>query len=286
MKDSLLGKKRDTNEETSPKKENESKEEEKKSSLFGNAPSEGGLFGNINKENSLFGNGSKANKPLFGNFSFNNNNSTSLFSQRGSLFSDPKITKGSSLFSSIANQPSSIFADKNEDNEEEENDSEIFPEETDGFKPTETVQAVDSEYNRLYSKNIDNFFVLNSGEQKFISKGKGQISLEQHKVKTKNYHLVFRNTLGNVIFNGFITSHMKPAEKILKNYKNISALVCLEIVSGKPLVRFCRIPYSKEEEVNEFNEEFNSILKKLKNDSDENEKSKEEKKEEDKDKKK
>lgn len=261
MSEDLLGKKRDQNIDSPNKKKEEEKGEKK--TLFGSAP-EGSLFGNM-KSGSLFGNGNKdesgnEKKPLFWNFSFSNNNNSSTFLKEGSLFSDPNLTKGSSLFSTLNNN----FNEKLDNEEEEVDDDEICPgNEKENFKPSEAMQAVDSEYNRLYSKQINNFYILNSEEVKFISKGKGIVSIEQHKEKTENYHVVFRNSLGLVIFNGFLMKHLKLAEKITKNYKNISAFASLEI-KDKPILRLCRIPFDKEDELEEFNKQFNNVINCLK----------------------
>jgi hypothetical protein len=258
MSEDLLGKKRDQNID-SPKKKTEEEKSEKKT-LFGSAP-EGSLFGNL-KSGSLFGNKDESGnekKPLFWNFSFSNN-TNSTFLKEGSLFSDPNLTKGSSLFSTFNNN----LNEKLDNEEEEVDDDEICPSnEKENFKPSEAMQAVDSEYNRLYSKQINNFYILNSEEVKFISKGKGIVSIEQHKEKTENYHVVFRNSLGIVIFNGFLMKHLKLAEKITKNYKNISAFASLEI-KDKPILRLCRIPFDKEEELEEFNKQFNNVINCLK----------------------
>ncbi len=277
MTDLFLGKKRDTEELTELKNEkdtnnllkskekDESKDESKneKPSLFGNAPS-GGLFGNLNSTPT----DNKEKKSLFGNFSFGNTNSSSLFSG-GSLFNDPKVTKGSSLFASLGNQTSSIFCEKknaNSDNEDDDEDNELQRSDSpEVYKPTETSKPVDSEYNRIYIKQVDNFFTLNSEESKFVTKGKGFVSIEQHKEKTKNYHIVLRNSMGVVMFNGYLTAHLKPSEKVVKNFKNISAFACLEIQKEKFTLKLCRIPFQQEQDLDEFNKEFNNILETLKN---------------------
>ena len=234
MSESLLGKKRETTEEEKDKAE---KKVEKKS-LFGNAPTTGGLFGNLNST-------STEKKSLFSNFSFGDKNQPSSFFNSGSLFNDPKISKGSSLFSTFQNNDA--FCKNKEENSDDDEDGEgELCEPTDNieaYKPDDSTPA-NTEFNRVYVKQVENLYIFSKDENKFVSKGKGFISLEQHKEKL-NYIFVFRNTMGVILLSGVFTEGLKKVEKVTKNFKNIASFACIELdKSNKPVLKFCKIPVS------------------------------------------
>lgn len=155
--------------------------------------------------------------------------------------------KGSSLFASLSANNSNLFANKEgSDDEGEDEGEEVFQKSNspDAFKPTESKPA-NSDFNRIYIKQIENFFVYSKDDNKYLAKGKGFISIEQHKEKEKSYFIVFRNSMGTILFNGVINSNLKLSEKTKKDYKNILSFGAFEVgKDGKSILKLCKVPVS------------------------------------------
>ena len=272
-------------------KNNEDKKEKSKS-LFGNTFIKDEKADNNNS--SLFSN----NTPLF---SLNNNNSNnkSLFSQNEgkSLFSG---NEGKSLFSGGATSPflfqnnninpftqikGDSFLNSLKDNTNNKNENNknaktvsIFDDNLENYddgedderdKPktkyvAEPLKAQDySEFDKLYSTHLNNLFLYNKTEKKYISKGNGFFSIEKSKDEKNNKHqavVVYRNQTGNKLVEGFVD---KKFDKIYIYSKNFNYVVCLgivRIVDGKPELGSIKIPFSSEEDANVLKEAFNNAL--------------------------
>jgi len=81
------------------------------------------------------------------------------------------------------------------------------------------------------------------GKKKYVSKGKGVVSFEKH--LTKNSAVVlFRNPMGVKLIEGIFTKNTREAEKVSKNFRNISTFSVVEIKDSKPSLRMCKLPVS------------------------------------------
>ena len=261
------------------------------------------LFGNTfikdektdNNNSSIFSN----NTPLFSLNNNNNSNNKSLFSQNDgkSLFSG---NEGKSLFSGGATSPflfsnnninpftqikgdSFLNSLKNNTNNKNENNKNvktvsIFDDNLENYddgedderdKPktkyvAEPLKAQDySKFAKLYSTHLNNLFLYNKTEKKYISKGNGFFSIEKSKDEKDKKHqavVVYRNQTGNKLVEGFID---KKFDKIYIYSKNFNYVVCLgivRIVDGKPELGSIKIPFNNEEDANVLKEAFNNAL--------------------------
>ena len=205
------------------------------------------MFGDLNKTNETDKCKDTEKAPLFGQLSKNSlfgNNSSSLFNG-GSLFSNSSITKGSSLFSNYANQTGNNLLTNNNNNDDEEEDDDVFKKELEEEAKKTTIETnfeVVSDYINLYNKPVENFFSLNKELSKFVSIGKGMVSIEQHKDNLKIIYLIFRNSMGSILLSGLINNILKPAEYITKGYKNLASFAVLEVKQDKKNFKFCKIP--------------------------------------------
>lgn len=241
---SLLGKKRDSDKGNSDNRDSHKKVEEseakneinlkeEKKSLFGNFPSGGLLFPAQSDD--------KEKKPLFGSFDFSKDTKGSSLFGNGSLFSNPELTKTSSLFSQIQSN-SNLFSEKRESDESDGEEEEYIKKESEKIKGFDPFQEnPKSEYNSIYVKSIDALHIFNSKENKFQSKGKGFISIEKH--KEKNFAVVlFRNAMGTKLLEGVFNEKSKQCEILDKGGRFVASFAAIEIIDDKPNVRVCRIP--------------------------------------------
>lgn len=269
---------------------NENKKENSKS-LFGNTFIKDEKNDN-NNNFSLFSN----NTPLFSLNNNNNNNNKSLFSQNDgkSLFSG---NDGKSLFSGGAASPF-LFSNNNtnpftqikgdsflnslkgntnnknenakvgsifDDNLENYNDGE--DDERDKPKTkyvTEPLKAQDySEYAKLYNTHLNNLFLYNKAEKKYVSKGNGFFSIEKTKDEKNKKHqavVVYRNQTGNKLVEGFIDKQFDKIDIYSKNFNYVVCLVFVKIVEGKPDLGSIKIPFKSEEDANALKEAFNNAI--------------------------
>lgn len=144
------------------------------STLFSSNPGTS-LFGSTNNTNSLFG---------------SSNNTNSLFGSK------PLIN-----FNNLAKDANSFLNSKKEKSDEEddgEGADELFQgsnSPSGAYNPVEEKPKyeVNSIYTKKYVKQIDNVFVYNNEEKKYVSKGSGFLSLEySDKENKKTGVLVFR----------------------------------------------------------------------------------------------
>ena len=263
---SLFGNINNINNTANDNKDNKEKKESNQSSLFGNI--------------SLFSN--NAGKSLFDNSNNNNNNNsnTLLFSNViKNPFSDIKgdiFAKG--LFDNNANK-----TEKNNNNlnikekgnsslfEGDDNNSEKSDE---GDKPktkyvTEPLKAQDySEYSKLFNLNINNLFLFNKKEKKYISKGSGFFSIEKTKDEKSEKHqavVVFRNHAGNKLVEGFMDVKFNKCDIISKDFNYVVCFGIIMMVENKPDIGFIKIPFKNEDNAKELKKSFDKALEFIQN---------------------
>ena len=268
---------------------NENKKENSKS-LFGNTFIKDEKNDN-NNNFSLFQN----NTPLF-SLNNNNNNNKSLFSQNDgkSLFSG---NDGKSLFSGGATSPflfsnnntnpftqikgdsflNSLKGNTNNKNENAKVVS-IFDDNLENYddgedderdKPktkyvAEPLKAQDySEYAKLYNTHLNNLFLYNKTEKKYVSKGNGFFSIEKTKDEKNKKHqavVVYRNQTGNKLVEGFIDKQFDKIDIYSKNFNYVVCLGIVKIVDGKPELGSIKIPFKSEEDANALKDAFNNAI--------------------------
>ena len=263
---SLFGNINNINNTANDNKDNKEKKESNQSSLFGNIS----LFSN-NAGKSLFDNNNNNN---------NNNSNTLLFSNViKNPFSDIKgdiFAKG--LFDNNANK-----TEKNNNNlnikekgnsslfEGDDNNSEKSDE---GDKPktkyvTEPLKAQDySEYSKLFNLNINNLFLFNKKEKKYISKGSGFFSIEKTKDEKSEKHqavVVFRNHAGNKLVEGFMDVKFNKCDIISKDFNYVVCFGIIMMVENKPDIGFIKIPFKNEDNAKELKNSFDKALEFIQN---------------------
>lgn len=270
------------------KKEKETKKENNQGSLFGNNNSifTGGslfadnsgksLFGNNdtnNNENSIFS--KNAGKSLFGNTD-TNNNVKSLFSNNGgkSLFGD--INNYNNPFSEIKGDvfAKSLFSKtQNKSNEKEgnlfEGEEENSENSNEGDQPktkyvAEPLKAQDySEYSKLFNLNINNLFLYNKTEKKYVSKGSGFFSIEKTKDEKSEKHqavVVYRNHAGNKLVEGFLDKKFNKFDILSKDFNYVVCFGIIMMNDGKPEIGFIKIPFKNEENANNLKKSFEKAM--------------------------
>jgi len=226
----------------------------------------------------------KGTSNLFASSSlFSSSGSGSLFgnAQSGSLFA----TKPLFNFSSLGQNSSSTFlngkADENKSDEEgEEGDNDLFETNSPNpYNPPEKVQVVQEKsiYNKKYLKETENFYLFSKEDSKFVSKGKGFLSLEFADSDNKKVGVVvFRNTMGSKIVEGFLNASLKKFEKYIKNFKHVASITFLQknTKTDKFEVGYAKIPFPREEDIKEFEKSYNEIIDLIKEKTEEKEESK------------
>ena len=281
----LLGKKRDKEEEEEKKsKESESNKEESSEedtkpvkSIFGSNPNKEtgfkkGLFGDLsnptsepkslfgnNNSNSLFGNNNS--NSLFGsnnsNSLFGNNNSTSLF-QNKSIFDFSNINKKNE------NEDND---DKNED-DNEENDNNGKSNSPNPYNPENDTndQVNKNGFKKIYVKRIDNFYLFEKSENKYISRGNGFVSIEtSNKDNKKLAVIMFRNNIGSLICEGILNKKINKFDSYEKKFKHIGHCVFLRKVlkeNNEEDIEFsqCKIPFLNENDVKQFGDKYKEAI--------------------------
>ncbi len=269
------------------KNETETKKENNQGSLFGNNNSiftGGSLFTN-NKGKSLFGNSDTNNnensifssnegKSLFGN-NDTINNVKSLFSNNGgkSLFGD---INNNNPFSEIKGDvfAKSLFSENpNKSKEKEgnlfEGEEENSENSNEGDQPktkyvAEPLKAQDySEYSKLFNLNINNLFLYNKSEKKYVSKGSGFFSIEKTKDEKSEKHqavVVFRNHAGNKLVEGFLDKKFNKFDIVSKDFNYVVCFGIIMMNDGKPEIGFIKIPFKNEENANNLKKSFEKAM--------------------------
>ena len=198
--------------------------------------------------------------------------SNSLFSSTSnSLFGSKPLFS----FSSATNTGANPFASKKDDDEDEDKDegddgdNDLFKTEEDGNATSAADKqpkvAVESVYTKKYNKEADNIFIFVKEDNKFVSKGKGYLSLEFAEVDAKKIGVVvFRNNMGSKIIEGFLNSNLKKLEKYVKNFKHVASFSFLQKdKSNKFAIGYAKVPFAREEDLKEFEKVYNEILASL-----------------------
>ena len=137
----------------------------------------GSLFTDNSNKNSLFPNTGSNLPSLFSNL----NKPT----ESTGLFNFSNLSQGNSFFNNKTNESDDEGSDGEEDkNQEKRSDS---PE---AYKPN--TEKTTGPYNKKYVKLVDNFFVYNKKEKKYLSKGDGYFSIEYSEEPKKSAVFVFR----------------------------------------------------------------------------------------------
>ena len=289
--DKLLGKKRINQEEKNEKEEEvedseeedsennknvflyeESEEESSESEdskpvqrLFGENESgfTKGLFDNKSdqkkeskKSSSLFG-----DKPLF---DFSSNNKEEQKENKSSLFGS------SSLFGNKE--------EKQEDKEEKEEEGDDNIGKSNSPKREYNPEINDKEKNKddnnkyvkRFVKKVEKVFLYDKEEKKYICKGEGFISIETMTTKNddkekKDGIVVMRNTIGGVIFEGFLNEKINKFES--KEIKGKFLAIFILLMNDKKnniSMTYCKIPFNTKEDFEHFQKVYNETVKYLK----------------------
>lgn len=269
------------------KNETETKKENNQGSLFGNNNSiftGGSLFTN-NKGKSLFGNSdtnnnensifsSNAGKSLFGNNDTNNNVKSLFSNNRGkSLFGDINNNNPFSEIKGDVFAKSLFSANPNKSKEKEgnlfEGEEENSENSNEGDQPktkyvAEPLKAQDySEYSKLFNLNINNLFLYNKSEKKYVSKGSGFFSIEKTKDEKSEKHqavVVFRNHAGNKLVEGFLDKKFNKFDIVSKDFNYVVCFGIIMMNDGKPEIGFIKIPFKNEENANNLKKSFEKAM--------------------------
>lgn len=139
------------------------------------------MLGNItegNKETKLFSSGS-----LFSNSSLFNTGSSSLFSSKP-LFN----------FNSFSNKESNFYKKDEEENKSDEesgDDNDLFKSDSPKYeRPQESTVTEEGPFKKRFSKDLENIYLFSVSDKKFVSKGKGFISLEYAEIENNKIGVV------------------------------------------------------------------------------------------------
>ena len=244
------------------KDKKETKEENKSFSLFGNTP----LFSN-NGGKSLFNNNdndsnTKNITPLL--FSNMNNTKNPFADIKGdnfvkSLFSNNKTEDNKK---NNSEQDGALFGGDDGSEKSDEND-----------KPktkyvAEPLKAQDySQYSKFFSLNLNNLFLYNKTDKKYVSKGTGFFSIEKTKDEKSEKHqavVVFRNHAGNKLVEGFLDNKFNKFDIFSKEFNYVVCFGIIMINEGKPDIGFIKIPFKNEDNANELKEAFEKAMEFIK----------------------
>ena len=226
-----------------------------------------------NNNNTLFSN--NAGKSLFGSNNDNNNkNPPKLFSDLvipNNPFSEIKGDDfAKSLFNNNNNQKNNNDNKKEKENifEGDAENSENS-DEGEGDKPktkyvAEPLKAQDySEYSKMFNLNINNLFLYNKKDKKYVSKGSGFFSIEKTKDEKSEKHqavVVFRNHAGNKLVEGFLDKAFNKFDILSKDFNCVVCFGIIMIKDGKPEIGFIKIPFKSENNANELKKYFDEAM--------------------------
>ena len=274
--------------EESQKSDSDSESSQPKKSLFSKNEKgfTGGLFGDLDNNTQK--------KSLFGNENIIPTPSKGLFENTGgSLFGDiTNEKKEGGLFGPGLFDFSKINSKKEE--EEEEGDDNIGKSNSPKheYNPEEENEKEDKDgYIKRYVKKVDNTALYNKEEKKFISKGDGFIIIEtlENKDEKKRYgRILYRNTIGGIIFQGVLNDKIykcHPYENKLKHICHIFFLMENEIKDNKEnkddkekkekekeeklILGQAKIRFMTQDEIDKFSEKYNNAIKYIKYEIDE-----------------
>ena len=300
----LLGKKREK-EKNSESEENEEQSSQKKQKKLENKPKEDEqeVSSNSSKSSdsqprqSLFGKNEKGfSKGLFGDLD-NPQKPTSLFGQSsegtGGLFSNT----GGSLFGNIQtdtkasgglfsgglfnfSQINNVKKEEEEDNGEGDGgDDNIGKSPKHEYNPENenNEKKPDKDgYIKRYTKKLDNALLYDKLRKTFISKGEGFIIIEtqekenEDKTKKRFARILYRNSIGGIIFQGIFNEQINKCVVSEKKLKHICLFVFVvqEENTNNLTYAQAKIPFTTEEEINKFVDKYKNTIKYIKNEID------------------
>ena len=268
----------------------DSSDSQPKQSLFGDNEKgfTGGLFGDLDnpqKQTSLFEK-KEEGMNLFGNkggslFGNMKTEGSLLF---GDIKSESKPSEGGGLFSSGLFDFSKINKKKEDDKNEINNEDEGEGDENIGksnspkreYNPEENKEDKDG-FIRRYTKKVDNALLYDKLKKTYISRGEGFIIIETQEKENNNKkerfaRIIYRNTIGGIIFQGILHKEINKCVVSEKNLKHICHFIFL-VKEGDEKNPFslgqAKIPFTTIEEINKFSEKYNNTIKYIKNDIDE-----------------
>ena len=128
-----------------------------------------------------------------------------------------------------------------------------------------------NKYVKRYVKQIDKIFLMDDIEKKFVSKGEGFASIEtqttrEEKKEKKNAIFIFRNNIGNLIFEGFLNEKINKIENFEKNDKYIAQFVILmNDKKNKIYMTRSKIYFKNKDDLHEFTNIYNKAIKYINN---------------------
>ena len=197
-----------------------------------------------------------------------NNNNTPLFSNNNIISNPFTQIKGESFLQTILsknnqNKEKPLFGgnNKNEENQEDEEDERDKPKTNYIGEP---LKAQDySNYSKLFNTHINNLFLFNKKEQKFVSKGNGFFSVEKSKDENSKKHqavIVFRNQTGNKLVEGFLDKKLEKFDILNKNFNFVVSFGIIMMNEGKPELGFIKIPFKNEQSAKDLKEAFGKAI--------------------------
>ena len=177
----------------------------------------------------------------------------------------------------------SLFSNnKQEDNKKNNSEKEtaLFGENDDGSEKSdendkpktkyvaEPLKAQDySEYSKLFTLNLNNLFLYNKADKKYVSKGSGFFSIEKTKdEKSEKLQavVVFRNHAGNKLVEGFLDNKLKKFDIFSKEFNYVVCFGIIMINGGKPEIGYIKIPFKNEDIANDLKNAFEKALEFIK----------------------
>lgn len=222
---------------------------------------------NNNNSSLFFGNNN--NKPLFSNSINSNNKDNPLFSNNINISNPFSQIKGDLFLKSISNENNndniknkneSLFSNNSNNEDNEEDDERDKPKTKYVAEP---LKAQDySNYSKIYNTHLNNLFLFNKTEKKFISKGNGFFSIEKTKDEKSQHQvvIVFRNQTGNKLVEGFVDKKFNKFDIINKDFNYVVSFGIIMINEGKLELGYIKIPFKNEENANELKEAFGKAI--------------------------
>ena len=119
-------------------------------------------------------------------------------------------------------------------------------------------------------KKVEKVFLYDKEEKKYICKGEGFISIETMTTKKddkekKDGIVVMRNTIGGLIFEGFLNEKINKFES--KEIKGKFLAIFILLMNDKNnniSMTYCKIPFNTKEDFEHFQKVYNETVKYLK----------------------
>jgi hypothetical protein len=119
-------------------------------------------------------------------------------------------------------------------------------------------------------KKVEKVFLYDKVEKKYVCKGEGFISIETMTTKNddkekKDGIVVMRNTIGGLIFEGFLNEKINKFES--KEIKGKFLVIFVLLMNDKEnniSLTHCKIPFNTKEDFEHFQKVYNETIKYLK----------------------